>query len=90
MGDEAVTVAERMRRDGWRVGSYLGGAWPEVVAWWRRVCGLHVKVVSSSTYGWWVIEHDGFIYDNGLERHGLRDLAQRAKAAARKAARRTR
>ncbi len=74
-----MTVAERMRRDGWYC--------PMVVSWrHRNLFGMRARVTVDGTsasvggYGRIVTVYDG-------DPIGLRDLAQRAKSAARRLAR---
>lgn len=71
-----MTVAERMLRDGWtRI----------MFGWMRYECGIWCWVDDGHGYG--VQAPEGPVYPAVRCDHGMRSLAQRAKAAARKLAR---
>lgn len=80
-----MTVAERMRRDGW---VQRGWCWRKVVS--GIVCyldgGFGTAYVARTEGG---DDHVTAAYDAEVE-YGLRDLAQRAKTAARRLARKGR
>lgn len=75
-----MTVAERMRRDGWRE--------IEPRRWVKSVSGIDC-IVSGWFGGSWWVERDGEIIEASslAMDFGVRDSSQRAKAAARKLAR---
>ena len=76
-----MTVAERMRKDGW---------YYDMGDWSRRVCGVLVVVYRVDANESCMETHtqdDGERWYQWRRRVGLRDLAQRAKAAARRLAR---
>ena len=79
-----MTVADRMRKDGWY---YVADAceWRSVVQGVEiELCAIGQCLVDESVaFFWW----DGDVYTWVRGRYGLRDLAQRAKAAARRLAR---
>jgi hypothetical protein len=80
-----VTVAERMRSRAWWPARYIKGC--PVISWrHRNLCGMGARVTvdgcHASVGGWGRIVT---VYDG--EPIGLIDLAQRAKAAARRLAR---
>ena len=82
-----MTVAERMRKDGWR--QYANGMW--VLDYQGSECVV-MAVTSRWRFGAIAInqfrDRPQFFY--AYEAVGLRDLAQRAKAAARRLARKGR
>ena len=80
-----MTVAERMRRDGW---TFDDGDWV------NRIAGVYVVVYQDNNgYGYFethVNETNGECWYPCWRRVGIRDLAQRAKSAARRLARKGR
>lgn len=80
-----MTVAERMRKDGWRL---------DDGEWVNRIAGVYVIVYNDENgFGYFethVNEVNGECWYPWSRRVGLRDLAQRAKAAARRLARKGR
>lgn len=79
-----MTVAERMRRDGWAF--IAGGIYEKYVAGCRcLVLDCRAALVQDDS-DWWKTGAWG-AWEN-VGDHGLRDLAQRAKSAARRLARR--
>lgn len=80
-----MTVAERMRRAGWRKHPRK-----DMDVWSKQFSGCEISVthwfIRGTPMHEWCAESDGDRLLGG-GREGLRDLAQRAKAAARRLAR---
>lgn len=79
-----MKTAERMRRDGWiDVKAMIVTSWgvEPVIQWWRRCSGIGIAIMDNRQ------RKD---LPSDYKAHGIRDLAQRAKSAARKLARRKR